>query len=50
MLRREQTNLEKKVTLVLMMVNMYREHVPDFYPICVRQLILENYHSLPAAN
>lgn len=29
--RRELSNLEKKVTLVLMIVNMYRLLVPEFY-------------------
>ena len=30
-IRREQSNLEKKVTLVLMIVNMYRLLEPNFY-------------------
>lgn len=34
-IRREQSNLEKKVTLVLMIVNMYRELEPNFYQFCV---------------
>jgi hypothetical protein len=41
-LRREQTNMEKKVTLVLMIVNMYRLLVPDFYPMCVQAVVQES--------
>lgn len=26
-----------------MMVNMYRELVPDFYPICVNNIVKESY-------
>ena len=40
-IRREQSNLEKKVTLVLMIVNMYRLLVPTFYQMCVQAVVLE---------
>jgi hypothetical protein len=42
-IRREQTNLEKKVAFLLMMVNMYRELVTDFYPMCVRAVVQESF-------
>jgi len=40
-IRREQSNLEKKVTLVLMIVNMYRLLEPNFYQFCVQAVVLE---------
>ena len=48
-LRREESNLEKKVTLVLMIVNMYRLLEPKFYEMCVGAIVHEYcaFDSLP---
>jgi hypothetical protein len=42
-LRREHTNLEKKVTLILMMTNMYRLLDPDFYTKCCLKVVREAF-------
>lgn len=40
-LRREHTNMEKKVQLILMIVNMYRLLVAEFYPMCAQNVVKE---------